>query len=107
MAVYHVGPARWVHDHLGESQHFLPEIAAFGLAAALIGYVLRELALRWNEERETSEVQASALMSERDRMQRAHELSDAAIHVLCAAGVLLRVDRGTLSRRLRMRPSAC
>jgi hypothetical protein len=92
VAAYQVGPARWVHDRLGESQHFLAEIAAFGLAAALTGYVLPELALRWNEERETSELQALALLSERDRMHRAHELSDEAVQALYAVGVLLRVD---------------
>ena len=92
VAAYQMGPARWVHDRLGESQHFLAEIAAFGLAAALIGYILPELALRWNEERETSELQALALVGERERMQRAHELSDEAIQALYAAGVLLRVD---------------
>ena len=92
VAAYQVGPARWVHDRLGESQHFLAEIAAFGLAAALIGYILPELALRWNEERETSELQALALVGERERMQRAHELSDEAMQSLYAAGILLRVD---------------
>ena len=92
VAAYQMGPARWVHDRLGENQHFLAEIAAFGLAAALIGYIPPELALRWNEERETSELQALALVGERERMQRAHELSDEAIQALYAAGVLLRVD---------------
>ena len=92
VAAYQMGPARWVHDRLGESPHFLAEIVTFGLAAALIGYILPELALRWNEERETSELQALALVGERERMQRAHELSDEAIQALYAAGVLLRVD---------------
>jgi hypothetical protein len=92
VAAYQMGPARWVHDRLGESQHFLAEIVAFGLAAALIGYILPELALRWNEERETSELQALALIGERERMQRAHELSDEAVQALYAAGILLRVD---------------
>jgi signal transduction histidine kinase len=95
VAVYQMGPARWVHDRVGESQHFLVEIVAFGLAAGLIGYILPELALRWNEERETSELQALALIGERERMQRAHELSDEAVQSLYAAGVLLRVDGGT------------
>jgi signal transduction histidine kinase len=74
---------------------FLVEIVAFGLAAGLIGYILPELALRWNEERETSELQALALIGERERMQRAHELSDEAVQSLYAAGALLRVDGGT------------
>ncbi|MBI4768852.1 MAG: hypothetical protein HY784_00175 [Chloroflexi bacterium] len=89
VVVYEAGPARWIHDRLGDNYHFVAEVLFYGTTGPALAFVLLDFLGRWLEERETSELQAQVLAQARERAKISHQLSDDALQTLFAASALL------------------
>lgn len=95
--VYEIGPARWIHDRLGDTYHFVAEILVYGTVGPALAYMLLDFLGRWLEERETSELQAKVLAQAREHARISHQLSDEAVQALFAASMLLTSFKSSLS----------
>jgi signal transduction histidine kinase len=89
VALYELGPARWIHDRLGVTYHFIAEILIYGTVGPALAYVLLDLLGRWWEERETTELQAQVLGQAQKHIQVDRQLDDDALQNLFAASVLI------------------
>ena len=89
VVAYQLGPARWIHTHLGYPYHIAAEIIVFGTAGPLVALGFSYLLRRWLEERDTSELQSQLLERARAEAKRSRELNDDALQVLFAAGAML------------------
>jgi hypothetical protein len=89
VVAYEVGPARWLHQHLGSEPHILAEILFFGTLGPLLVFVLFHFLRRWLEEKETSDLQALILEQAQVRAQETYAATDEALQALFAASVLL------------------
>ncbi len=58
--LYQLGLARWVHDNVSDSLHFVIEILFFGTAGPLLAFWALTLVNRWLGEKEQAERQARA-----------------------------------------------
>jgi len=94
---YEIGPARWIHDWLGDAYHFVAEILVYGTVGPALAYLLLDFLGRWLEERETSELQAKVLAQAREHARISHQLSDEAVQALFAASMLLTSFTSSLS----------
>lgn len=86
---YEIGPARWLHQHLGGEPHILAEILFFGTLGPALVYILFHFLRRWLEEKETSDLQALILEQAHMRARESYAATDEAIQALFAASVLL------------------
>jgi hypothetical protein len=89
VVAYELGPARWLHQHLGGEPHILAEILFFGTLGPAVVYILFHFLRRWLEERETSDLQALILEQAHARARETYAATDEAIQALFAASVLL------------------
>jgi signal transduction histidine kinase len=97
VVVYEIGPARWIHDVLGEDAHFVAEILVYGTVGPVLAFLLLDFVGRWLDERDTTEVQAQVLADARESERIGRELSDEALQTLFAASALLASFKSTLS----------
>lgn len=86
---YQLGPARWIHSHLGYRYHIAAEIVVFATAGPLLAFGTLYLLRRWLEERDTSQWQSQLLQLNRMQARRNRQLHDDTLQVLFAAGVML------------------
>jgi hypothetical protein len=86
---YEVGPARWLHQHLGGEPHILAEIVFFGTLGPALVFISFHFLRRWLEEKETSDLQALILEQAHARARETSATTDEAIQALFAASVLL------------------
>lgn len=108
VVIFELGPARWLSDRGGFSGHLLADVALYGLLGPVLTAVSLELLGRWIEERETSELQALALMRAREQAEAGRQLTDDTLQTLFAASTLLAsledqsaaMPTGTLDRML-------
>ena len=89
VVLYELGPARWIHDRLGDTTHFVAEILVYGSVGPLLAFWLLRLLGRWLEERETSELQAQVLAEAREHARVTHDLTDNVLQSLFGLSVLL------------------
>jgi signal transduction histidine kinase len=89
VAVYLLGPARWIHNSLGLEYHMLVELIFFGSLGPLVAFLVLDLLSRWIEERQTSELQARVLEEARADAHRTRLLSDNALQAIFAASIQL------------------
>jgi hypothetical protein len=89
VAIYELGPARWLLAAGEPLWHLLADVALYGLLGPGLAAVLLELLARWIEERETSELQALALARAREQAQTSRQLTDDTLQTLFAASALL------------------
>jgi hypothetical protein len=87
---YEVGPASWIQDTLGSGFHLLADALLFGTVGPALAFILLDFLRRWLEERETSDLQAQILARARADVENSRRLSDEALQVLFAAGILIR-----------------
>ena len=96
VVIYEVGPARWIHDALGEDQHFVAEILVYGTIGPVLAYLLLDFVGRWLDERDTAELQAQVLAHARESERISRDLSDEALQTLFAASALFASLKSTL-----------
>ncbi|HKZ86275.1 MAG TPA: histidine kinase [Anaerolineae bacterium] len=96
VVVYEIGPARWIHDVLGEDHHFVAEILMYGTVGPALAFLLLDFVGRWLDERDTAELQAQVLAHARESERISRELSDEALQTLFAASALLASLKSTL-----------
>ncbi|MBI3243484.1 MAG: hypothetical protein HYZ49_14465 [Chloroflexi bacterium] len=89
VVIYEIGPARWIHDVIGETHHFLAEIVIYGSVGPLLTFTLLHFLGRWLEERETSDLQAQVLARARQQAEVGHQLSDEVLQSLFAVSAML------------------
>ena len=89
VAIYELGPARWILNALGARYHLVAEILVYGTLGPALAFVLLDLLGRWLEERETSELQAKVLAQAREHVRVSRQLNDDALQTLFAASLLL------------------
>jgi len=61
--LYQIGPAKWVHDAVGEEIHYVVEILFFATAGPLLAYRTLSIISRWLDEKDLAE--SKARMSDR------------------------------------------
>lgn len=96
VVIYEIGPARWIHDILGEDQHFVAEILVYATVGPALAFLLLDFVGRWLDERDTAELQAQVLAHARESERISRELSDEALQTLFAASALLASFKSTL-----------
>lgn len=89
VAIYLLGPARWIHTTFGLEYHMLVELIFFGSLGPLVAFLVLDLLSRWIEERQTSELQARVLEEARADAHRTRMLSDTALQAIFAASIQL------------------
>lgn len=89
VAIYELGPARWIHDQFGTDMHFIAEIVVYGTIGPTLMYVLIEVLTRWLEERAAAEQRARMLAQAHEHVAISRQLNDDAIQTLFAASILL------------------
>jgi signal transduction histidine kinase len=89
VAVYLLGPARWIHDSFGIQYHMFVELIFFGSLGPLVAFLVLDLLARWTEERQTSELQARVLEQARADAHKTRQLSDNALQAIFAASMQL------------------
>jgi signal transduction histidine kinase len=98
VAIYELGPARWVEQAVGAQSHFVIDILAYGTLGPLLAFFLLDFISRWMEERETSELQAQVLAKIQEHANQSRRLSDDALQTLFAASILLGNVKATLPK---------
>lgn len=89
VAVYQLVLVRWLRGSFGEDFHFWSEMLIYGIGGPLLAFLVLDYLGRWQEERETSELQAKLLEETRKRLSISHGLSDEALQTLYAISILL------------------
>ncbi len=89
VAVYELGPSRWLYETYGFEYHLIAELILFATFGPLLAFSILHLLRRWLEERDTSELQAALLARSRAEAEGSRQLNDDALQVLFAAGVLI------------------
>ncbi len=97
VALYELGPARWILEHAGEDYHLFVDVLLFGILGPILAYLLLHFLERWLEERETSELQARLLAHTRELARISHEISDDALQALFGASVMLATLKASLT----------
>ena len=108
VVLFELGPARWSVAAWGPIGHLAADVALYGLLGPALTALSLELLGRWIEERETSELQALALIRAREQAQAGRQLTDDTLQTLFAASTLLAsledqaaaLPAGTLDRML-------
>ena len=86
---YQLGPAQWIHHHLGHPYHIASEVLVFGTAGPLLAFGSIYLLRLWLEERDTSDLQSQLLDQAQEEVERSRQLNDDTLQVLFAAGAML------------------
>jgi hypothetical protein len=89
VVVFEMAQALWLPEADGQLSHVLTDVALYGLLGPILAAVMLELLGRWIEERETSELQALALVRAREQAQASRQLTDDTLQTLFAASTLL------------------
>ncbi len=89
VAVYELGPARWLEQALGPQSHFALKFLVYGTLGPLLAFFLLDFISRWLEERQTSELQSQVLAETQEHARQSRRLSDDALQTLFAASILL------------------
>lgn len=89
VAVYLLGPARWIHNSYGIEYHMWVELIFFGSIGPLVAFLVLDLLARWIDERQTSELQARVLEEARADAHQTRMLSDNALQAMFAASMQL------------------
>jgi signal transduction histidine kinase len=97
VALYELGPARWILDHAGEDYHLFVDVLIYGILGPILAYLPLHFLERWLEERETSELQARLLAHTRELARISHALSDDALQTLFGASVMLATLKASLT----------
>jgi len=108
VVIFELGPARWLPPLWSFSGHLVADVALYGLLGPALTALSLELLGRWIEERETSELQALALVRAREQALASRQLTDDTLQTLFAASALLAsledqaaaMPAGTLDRML-------
>lgn len=86
---YQLGPAQWIHHHLGHPYHTASEVLVFGTAGPFLAFGFIYLLRLWLEERDTSDLQSQLLEQAQEEVKRSRQLNDDTLQVLFAAGAML------------------
>jgi signal transduction histidine kinase len=89
VAIYEMGPSRWIHNSVGDTYYFLAGILVYGTVGPVLAFVLLDFLGRWLEERETSDLQAQVLARARQHALLSQQLSDDVLQSLFAVSTLL------------------
>ncbi len=100
---YELGPARWIFENLGFNYHLLAEILIFATVGPALVFIMLDLLIRWLDERDTADHQASLLSLAHKNVQSSRQLHDDVLQTLFATSLLiakLKSDKTSLSPEL-------
>jgi signal transduction histidine kinase len=89
VAGYELGPSMWLAEHIGPALHLLVEILIYGTVGPTLAFVLLTILGRWQDERETSDLQSRLLSAARAQVRAHRQMSDRALQELFAASMHL------------------
>lgn len=100
---YELGPARWIYENLGFNYHLLAEILIFATIGPALVFIALDLLVRWLDERDTADYQASLLTRANENVESSRQLHDDVLQTLFATSLLvakLKSDANNLSPEL-------
>ena len=100
---YELGPARWIFETLGFTYHLLAEILIFATVGPALVFIMLDLLVRWLDERDTADYQASLLSLANKNEQSSRQLHDDMLQTLFATSLLiaeLKSDKTSMSPEL-------
>lgn len=89
VAVFELGPARWIENAFGPQAHVMARFLVYGTVGPLLTFFLLDFINRWMEERQTSELQAQVLAQIQEQSSQIRRLSDEALQTLFATSILV------------------
>lgn len=81
--------SRWLYQHAGYQTHLLVDTLLFGTVGPLLVFIVLYFVDRWQQERQTSDLQAQMMTNLRDDVTRCRDLNDEAVQVLFSTHALI------------------
>ena len=103
VVAYELGPARWIFETLGITYHLLAEILIFATVGPALVFIMLDLLVRWLDERDTADYQASLLSVAHKNVASSRQLHDDMLQTLFATSLLiseLKSDKTRMSPEL-------
>jgi hypothetical protein len=95
VVAFELGPSRWLDQVIGDSAHFVVEIAVYGTIGPLLAFLTLSFLGHWLDERETADLQAKILARAREHSATNQQLTDEVLQGLFAVSVLLAATEST------------